>query len=73
MTRKKVKLHQKKRNRIKYYHFHIYHGHNTKDCISLKDEIESIIQKGYLIECVARDNHNSPQQSNEIELSTEVH
>ena len=32
----------------KYYHFHKDHGHYTKDCRDLKEQIGELIQKGKL-------------------------
>ena len=37
-----------KRNQNKYYRYHRDIGHTTEECIALKDEIEKLIQKGYL-------------------------
>ncbi|MGV7988885.1 hypothetical protein PJP10_31420, partial [Mycobacterium kansasii] len=36
------------RDKRKYYRFHRDHGHNTTDCVDLKDEIETLIYKGHL-------------------------
>ena len=33
---------------MKYCKFHKDYGHDTNDCITLKDEIESLIRKGRL-------------------------
>ena len=46
-------LPQKKRkfpsvDKSKYYKFHRDYGHDTNDCIILKDEIETLIKKGKL-------------------------
>ena len=35
-------------DRRKYCRFHRGHGHNTEQCIQLKDEIEALIRRGYL-------------------------
>ncbi|KAK4388383.1 hypothetical protein Sango_2444900 [Sesamum angolense] len=40
----------------KYCLFHKDHGHSTEDCFHLKDEIEKLIQQGYLKEYVERNN-----------------
>ncbi|XP_058106610.1 uncharacterized protein LOC131249880 [Magnolia sinica] len=36
------------RDKRKYCRFHWDHGHNTADCVDLKDEIETLIHKGHL-------------------------
>ena len=36
-------------DRFKYCKFHKDYGHDTNDCLMLKDEIESLIRKGKLI------------------------
>ncbi|XP_058111682.1 uncharacterized protein LOC131254998 [Magnolia sinica] len=36
------------RDKRKYCRFHCNHGHNTSDCVDLKDEIETLIRKGHL-------------------------
>ena len=36
------------RNKKKYYRFHKDHGHYTKDCTDLKEQIKELIQKGKL-------------------------
>ncbi|XP_058071174.1 uncharacterized protein LOC131220233 [Magnolia sinica] len=36
------------RDKRKYCLFHRDHGHNTSDCVDLKDEIEILIRKGHL-------------------------
>lgn len=41
-----------KKNKSKYYKFHRDHGHDTADCRDLKDQIESLVQRGYLKEFV---------------------
>lgn len=62
----KIKTLLGKRDMNKYWCFHSDHGHNTKDCVTLKDETEALIKRGYLREFVAEDNHNSPQQLDRI-------
>ena len=37
-----------KRNQNKYCRYHQDIGHTTEECIALKDEIEKLIQEGYL-------------------------
>ncbi|XP_058106332.1 uncharacterized protein LOC131249544 [Magnolia sinica] len=36
------------RDKRKYCRFHRDHGHNTSDCVDLKDEIKTLIHKGHL-------------------------
>ncbi|XP_058106953.1 uncharacterized protein LOC131250688 [Magnolia sinica] len=36
------------RDKRKYCRFHRDHGHNTADCVDLKDEIETLVRKGHL-------------------------
>ncbi|GMN48602.1 hypothetical protein TIFTF001_017771 [Ficus carica] len=43
-----------RRNQKKYCNFHKDVGHNTKDCIQLRDQIELLIQDGHLREFVER-------------------
>ncbi|KAL0313246.1 UNVERIFIED_CONTAM: hypothetical protein Sradi_5723900 [Sesamum radiatum] len=40
----------------KYCQFHKDRGHSTEDCFHLKDEIEQLIQQGYLEEYIKSDN-----------------
>ena len=35
-------------DKLKYYKFHKDYGHDTNDCVTLKDEIESLIRRGWL-------------------------
>lgn len=44
--------HQKK-GKDHWCEFHESHGHRTEDCLQLKDQIEELVQKGYLINYVA--------------------
>ncbi|XP_058111675.1 uncharacterized protein LOC131254991 [Magnolia sinica] len=43
-----MKADPEQRDRQKFCRFYRYHGHNTDDCVDLKDEIESLIRKGHL-------------------------
>ncbi|XP_058075987.1 uncharacterized protein LOC131224695 [Magnolia sinica] len=43
-----MKVDSEHRDKRKYYRFHRDHGHNTADCVDLKDEIETLICKGHL-------------------------
>ena len=42
-----MKAPSKSRDRKKYYQFHRDHGHDTEQCIQLRDEIEILIWWGY--------------------------
>jgi hypothetical protein len=44
-----------KRSNQKYCEYHRDHGHWTEECISLKKEIEMLIQQGKLKEFMAKD------------------
>ncbi|XP_058111671.1 uncharacterized protein LOC131254986 [Magnolia sinica] len=43
-----MKTYAGQRDKHKYYRFHCDHGHNTSDCVDLKDEIKTLICKGHL-------------------------
>ncbi|GMN20414.1 hypothetical protein TIFTF001_043082 [Ficus carica] len=43
-----------RRNQNKYFNFHKDVGHDTKDCIQLRDQIELLIRDGHLQEFVER-------------------
>ena len=59
-----------KRNKNKYCLFHKDHGHTTSDCFDLKEEIETLIQKGYLKEFVRgkRDGENQDRDDQIFQL-----
>ncbi|XP_022858608.1 uncharacterized protein LOC111379468 [Olea europaea var. sylvestris] len=44
-----------KRNQSKYCHFHRDHGHNTEECLQLKEEIERLLRRGLLAKYVKND------------------
>ncbi|XP_059658677.1 uncharacterized protein LOC132305006 [Cornus florida] len=44
----KLKADPTKRSLGKYCRFHRDHGHNTKDCFDLKNQIENLVRKGHL-------------------------
>ncbi|XP_052206797.1 uncharacterized protein LOC127811127 [Diospyros lotus] len=44
-----------KRNRNKYCRFHQDHGHNTEECHQLKEEIQELINWGFLRSFIARE------------------
>ncbi|XP_022874237.1 uncharacterized protein LOC111393068 [Olea europaea var. sylvestris] len=44
-----------KRNQSKYCHFHKNHGHNTEECLQLKEEIEPQLRRGLLAKYVKND------------------
>ncbi|KAK6143681.1 hypothetical protein DH2020_024029 [Rehmannia glutinosa] len=45
---KKIRSMPGRRDNGKYFHFHKDHGRDTEECFQLKDEIERLIQHGYL-------------------------
>ncbi|XP_022846207.1 uncharacterized protein LOC111368948 [Olea europaea var. sylvestris] len=44
-----------KRNQSKYCHFHRDHGHDTEECLQLKEEIERLLRRGLLAKYVKND------------------
>src|SRR5262249_51156675 len=48
------------RDQSKYCRFHWDHGHHTDDCRELKNEIEALIQRGYLYRFIARELGHRP-------------
>lgn len=49
------------RNQRKYYQFQRDHGHNTDDCIDLKQQIENLIRQGRLGRFVAGRGRDRPR------------
>ncbi|GMN59080.1 hypothetical protein TIFTF001_028166 [Ficus carica] len=49
-----IRTDQTRRNPNKYCHFHKDVGHETKDCIQLRDQIEALIRDSHLREFVER-------------------
>ncbi|GMN49655.1 hypothetical protein TIFTF001_018818 [Ficus carica] len=49
-----IRTDRSRRNQNKYCHFHKDVGHDTKDCIQLRDQIEQLIREGYLREFVEK-------------------
>lgn len=47
---RKLKSNPDNRDKSQYCLFHRDHGHSTRNCIQLKDEIEGLIRNGYLKE-----------------------
>ena len=43
-----------RRNMAKYCKFHKDRGHDTVECFQLQDQIEALIQEGYLHEYISR-------------------
>ncbi|XP_052172193.1 uncharacterized protein LOC127788122 [Diospyros lotus] len=44
-----------KRNQNKYYRFHRDHGHDMEECHQLKEEIQELINRGFLRRYVAKE------------------
>jgi hypothetical protein len=61
----KMRTPSTKRSNQKYCEYHRDHGHWTKECLSLKKEIEMFIRHGKLKEFVVKDKgvENSPWKS----------
>ncbi|XP_017438372.1 uncharacterized protein LOC108344437 [Vigna angularis] len=43
-------------------HYHQNHGHNTEDCITLKNEIESLIRAGHLRRYIKEARYDPPEE-----------
>ena len=54
-----------RRNRNKHCRYHQDHGHNTDECLQLKDEIERLIRRGHLARFVAE--HPPQPRPTEVE------
>ncbi|KAL0428638.1 UNVERIFIED_CONTAM: hypothetical protein Slati_3038600 [Sesamum latifolium] len=52
----RVREDPKRMRSSKYCQFHKDRGHSTEDCFHLKDEIEQLIQQGYLEKYIEHDN-----------------
>ena len=68
-----------RRNMGKYYKFHKDRGHDTLECFQLRDQIEGLIQEGYLQEYISRlvttrrNNANAPRKmalANHVSMSS---
>ncbi|KAL0461346.1 UNVERIFIED_CONTAM: hypothetical protein Slati_0022200 [Sesamum latifolium] len=60
---RKMKDNSKRLKSDKYYCFHRDRGHTTEECYHLKNEIETLIQYGYLKEYVNQGPSRQPQDS----------
>ncbi|KAL5739271.1 hypothetical protein ACOSP7_028188 [Xanthoceras sorbifolium] len=56
-----MRTHMRARNPNKFCAYHNGVGHNTTDCLELKDAIEDLIRRGRLRDYVVRPR-NQPQQ-----------
>ena len=65
---KEIRTAPNQRDKSKYCRSHKDHGHNTNDCFNLKEEIESLIQQGYLKDFIKRKEHRDIQN----EVSADV-
>ena len=52
------------RDKNKYCQFHKDHGHYTKDCVDLKEQIEELIQKGKLQKYVKKGEYSKFRDGN---------
>ncbi|GAV79584.1 hypothetical protein CFOL_v3_23049 [Cephalotus follicularis] len=73
----KMRSSAEKRDVKKYCRYHQYHGHDTKECRELKNQIEDLIRNGYLRKYVDRDasqgrreqkREEAPRQQEEQQL-----
>ncbi|XP_052175321.1 uncharacterized protein LOC127790084 [Diospyros lotus] len=55
------------RSKKKYCRFHRDHGHEIEDCIQLKEEIQELINRGYLRDFVSRGGVNSGRVESQSE------
>lgn len=62
----KINTSPKKQNKNKYCRSHKDHGHNIEGYIAFKDEIEALIQRGYLYEFVAS-RQAQPRERSEVQ------
>ena len=66
---KKMKGDPNKCNRNKYCRFHRDHGHDTDQCLYLKQQIENLIRQGKLINFLGRE-HKDEKLKGKIEESS---
>ena len=62
-----------KKNQNKYCQFHKDIGHTTTKCITLKDEIEKLIHRGYLQDYVNDKRARLPNDRSKMEPLHEIH
>ena len=55
------------RDRRNYCHFHKDHGHYTKDCRDLKEQIEELIRKGKLQKFVKKGDSSKSKDDNKAQ------
>ncbi|XP_058211650.1 uncharacterized protein LOC131323828 [Rhododendron vialii] len=60
----KLRTDPNRRAKDKYYRFHKDHGHNTDDCIDLKQQIEDLIQRGRLQHFVTKKYQKQSRREN---------
>ncbi|XP_058185641.1 uncharacterized protein LOC131302865 [Rhododendron vialii] len=58
----KLRSDPSRRAKDKYCRFHRDHGHNTDDCIDLKQQIEDLIQRGRLQRFVTKKHQKQPRK-----------
>ena len=66
----KIRTPTERRDKRKYYRFHRDYGHNTDECQTLKDEIETLLHRGHLFHYVAKkDDQSKPVEEKAAEQS----
>ena len=65
----KMKGDPNKRNKNKYCHFHMDHGHDTDECYDLKQQIKNLIRQGKLRH-FARMDHKDEKLKSKVEESS---
>lgn len=58
-------------NKKHYYRFHRDHGHDTEDCIDLKQQIEGLIKQGRLSRHVANQGRDDRRSSTRAQTSSQ--
>lgn len=57
----KMKAGPEKRNRNTYCHYHNDHGHDTEECMQLKNDIEDLIKRDHLRRYIDKKKDDNPK------------